>query len=299
MPKLPEEIAISDEVEVEVVEVFTETPQPVPPPPEIKSESPEKVKTTKIIHKVLELPMPPIIVDPARNRISSKFGTSRPTIIQKSHVCTSRDLPVRTLSSFEIIEMVGEGSYGKVFRAQDLVSNQIVALKYVRMEREYEGFPITAVREINLLRRLEHPNIVTLNEIVYNSEKKDFAIYLSFEYMNHDLLGVLKNRNIVLEEDMIYSIFKQILEGIQFSHSLNIIHRDLKCSNILLDNRGTVKVADWGLGREWFGGRPFTNKVSSLWYRAIELLLGEECYTTAIDMWSLGEFKISSKSCII
>lgn len=212
----------------------------------------------------------------------------RPTIIDLQNQIHN-NFEVRSLDSFKICHLVGEGTYGKVYKAVDLISKITVGLKYVRMEREHEGIPITTVREIKLLRSLNHPNIVTLNAIVYSDHKKYFSTFLSFEYMNHDLLAILRHDDFIFTEEFIFMIFKQILQGVNYCHSRNIIHRDLKCSNIVLNSRGEVKVADWGLAREWVEGRPFTNKVSSLWYRAIELLLGDNYYTTAVDMWSLGK----------
>lgn len=281
----------------------------------------EPVKFSIKSHKtsVLDLPMPPIIDPlPSKHKKSHRHDKSKrhahlarsdgpktppePTVkfvkikvrpavirtVEKVH----NDFEIRTTNTFKRGKLVGKGTYGEVYKATDLQSNSPVALKYVKMEREHEGIPITTIREIILLRSLNHPNIVKLNAIVYSDNLRDFATYLSFEYMNHDLLGILHNEKYNFCEDFIFVIFKQILEGVNYCHSRNIIHRDLKCSNILLNSLGEVKVADWGLGREYFEGRPFTNKVSSLWYRAIELLLGQEKYNTSIDMWSLGELKM-------
>lgn len=198
----------------------------------------------------------------------------------------------RPFESFEIVEKIGEGTYGKVFKAIDLYTKETVAMKYVRMEKEYEGFPITGLREIKLLRQLQHPNVIQLREIVHRDDDKDkseIGTYLVFEYMNHDLMGLLDNDAMIFDEVTIYRIIRQILDGMNYCHKKLILHRDMKCSNILLNNEGVVKLADFGLGRQCFSDRPYTNRVISLWYRPIELLLGDEKYGPAVDIWSLGK----------
>ena len=212
----------------------------------------------------------------------------RPTVINR--LPRQVTLSDRNIDSYKIIEKIGEGTYGKVFKAKDLFTGDIVAMKYMRMEKEYEGFPITGLREIKILRELHHQNIVQLREVVYSERSKtnEMDTFLVFEYMNHDMMGLMNNDEMNFDEDTIYRIFQQILKGIDYCHQRKILHRDLKCSNILVNSNGEVKLADFGLGREWVAERPFTNKVISLWYRPIELLLGEEKYNSSVDMWSLG-----------
>ncbi|MGH0132014.1 UNVERIFIED_CONTAM: hypothetical protein FKN15_071515 [Acipenser sinensis] len=191
----------------------------------------------------------------------------------------------------------------------------MVALKKVRLDNEKEGFPITAIREIKILRQLNHKSIINMKEIVTDKEdaldfKKDKgAFYLVFEYMDHDLMGLLESGLVHFNESHIKSFMRQLMEGLDYCHKKNFLHRDIKCSNILLNNRGQIKLADFGLARLYnseergqikladFGlarlynseeSRPYTNKVITLWYRPPELLLGEERYTPAIDVWSCG-----------
>ncbi|KAF7494473.1 Cyclin-dependent kinase 13 [Sarcoptes scabiei] len=224
----------------------------------------------------------------------------RPKIIGKStplyNSNKNRDLKPRTVDVFKILSQIGEGTYGQVYKAKD-TDKCIVALKKVRLENEKEGFPITAVREIKILRQLNHANIVNLKEIVTDKEDAiDFrrdkgAFYLVFEYMDHDLMGLLESGLVTFSEANIAHIMRQLLDGLSYCHRNNFLHRDIKCSNILMNNRGQIKLADFGLARLFSAEdktRPYTNKVITLWYRPPELLLGEERYGPAIDVWSCG-----------
>ncbi|KAM3179384.1 hypothetical protein ACTXT7_000688 [Hymenolepis weldensis] len=203
----------------------------------------------------------------------------------------------RSVSAFETLDQVGEGTYGHVYRARDCLTGEIKALKKVRLENEREGFPITAVREIKILRQLHHENIVNLCEIVTDKDnpsdfKKDKgAFFLVFDYMDHDLYGLLASGVVHFSELQVASLMKQLMLGINYCHNKNFLHRDIKCSNILINNRGQLKIADFGLARLYFADdkeRPYTNKVITLWYRPPELLLGEERYGPAVDIWSCG-----------
>uniref|UniRef100_A0A0K0DWA7 Guanylate cyclase domain-containing protein n=1 Tax=Strongyloides stercoralis TaxID=6248 RepID=A0A0K0DWA7_STRER len=201
--------------------------------------------------------------------------------------------------NYEIEKQVGEGTYGQVFKAKQVTKGTKVALKKVRLENEREGFPITAIREIIILRQLSHKNVVSLLDIVTNrsvkSEKKDSknnisSFYLVFEYLDHDLVGVLDSQIEAFTELQVASFMKQLAEGLAYCHSRNFLHRDIKGSNILLNNKGEIKLADFGLARFYNEKqkRLYTNRVITLWYRPPELLLGAEQYDTKVDVWSLG-----------
>lgn len=209
------------------------------------------------------------------------------------------------MENFHKIEKIGEGTYGVVYKATDKITEQVVALKKIRLETESEGVPSTAIREISLLKELEHPNVVSLLDVVH----ADHKLYLVFEYLDKDLKKHMEDTESIqrnsstsinqsgdssknisgLPENLAKSYLRQLLSGIAYCHAHRVLHRDLKPQNLLIDNRGNIKLADFGLARA-FGVpvRNFTHEVVTLWYRPPEILLGEKTYSTAVDIWSLG-----------
>lgn len=234
---------------------------------------------------------------------------------------------------------------------------EIVALKKVRMDNEKEGFPITAIREIKILKSLDHKNVIRLKEIVtskvsfvssyglvfcthelprvfihtcssvmlqaHASNQNKGSIYMVFEYMDHDLTGladrpgmkfsipqikcaidIARTRRAFLfcprlpfissrlrRKIYVHRCYmKQLLTGLYYCHRNNILHRDIKGSNLLIDNNGILKLADFGLARSCAteNAKTLTNRVITLWYRPPELLLGTQAYGPAVDMWSAG-----------
>lgn len=275
----------------------------------IPSKPVKRNKEQRPRHLLTDLPLPPELPggDPSPPESPEPKVATPPQqpMRKRPKICCPRygerkqkeiDWGKRCVDKFDIIGIIGEGTYGQVYKAKDKDTGELVALKKVRLDNEKEGFPITAIREIKILRQLIHRSVVNMKEIVTDKQdaldfKKDKgAFYLVFEYMDHDLMGLLESGLVQFSEDHIKSFMKQLMEGLDYCHKKNFLHRDIKCSNILLNNSGQIKLADFGLARLYNSeeSRPYTNKVITLWYRPPELLLGEERYTPAIDVWSCG-----------
>lgn len=198
---------------------------------------------------------------------------------------------MRDVMAYKKKQQVGEGTYGSVFMGADQITGEIVALKRINTEEEENGFPITAIREVKILKALKHDNIVQLKEIVTSKDQGDIPknVFMVFEYLEYDLTGIIETPEIKLTQDHIKSWSKQLLSGCHYMHMNNVIHRDLKASNLLVNRRGELKIADWGLARSWNTQmKRLTNRVITLWYRPPELLLGCMKYSSKIDMWSVG-----------
>lgn len=191
------------------------------------------------------------------------------------------------MEQYPKLEKIGEGTYGIVYKARDSETGNLVALKKIRLETEAEGVPSTAIREITVLKELEHPHIVKLLDVVHVDKK----IYLVFEYLTQDLKKLLDSpgNHSGLSEKEVKSYLSQMLKGIAYCHSHRVLHRDMKPQNLLVNANGLLKIADFGLARA-FGLplRNYTHEVVTLWYKAPEVLLGSKYYTTAVDVWSIG-----------
>ncbi|KAF5737992.1 cyclin-dependent kinase C-1-like [Tripterygium wilfordii] len=208
----------------------------------------------------------------------------------------------RSVDCFEKLEQIGEGTYGQVYMAREIQTGEIVALKKIRMDNEREGFPITAIREIKILKKLHHENVINLKEIVTSpgrekddqgkpdGNKYNGSIYMVFEYMDHDLTGLADRPGLRFTVPQIKCYMKQLLTGLHYCHVNQVLHRDIKGSNLLIDNEGNLKLADFGLARSFSHDHNgnLTNRVITLWYRPPELLLGATRYGPAVDMWSVG-----------
>lgn len=176
------------------------------------------------------------------------------------------------------------------------------------MHNEKDGFPITALREIKLLKLLDHPNILRLEEMAVEhhaktdkDKRKRAIMYMVTPYMDHDLSGLLENPDVPkFTEPQIKCYMIQLLEGLAYLHDQHILHRDMKAANLLINNQGILQIADFGLARHYDGPVPiakrgggeavrdYTTLVVTRWYRPPELLLGMKRYTTAIDLWGVG-----------
>ncbi|TVU47040.1 hypothetical protein EJB05_06618, partial [Eragrostis curvula] len=194
----------------------------------------------------------------------------------------------RRADSFEKIDKIGQGTYSNVYKARDTVSGKIVALKKVRFDNlEPESVRFMA-REILILRRLDHPNVVKLDGLV--TSRMSCSLYLVFEYMEHDLAGLAASPDIKFTEPQVKCYMHQLLSGLEHCHDRGVLHRDIKGSNLLLDNNGMLKIADFGLASFFDPDRkqPMTSRVVTLWYRPPELLLGATDYGVGVDLWSAG-----------
>ncbi|GIY00411.1 cyclin-dependent kinase 1 [Caerostris extrusa] len=185
------------------------------------------------------------------------------------------------------VEKIGEGTYGVVYKGKNRKTGKTVALKKIRIENEDEGVPSTALREISSLRELKHVNIVGLLDVLL----QDNRLYLVFEFLSMDLKKYLDSipNGKFMDKALVKSYLYQIIDAILYCHRRRILHRDLKPQNLLIDEKGVIKIADFGLARA-FGVpvRVYTHEVVTLWYRAPEVLLGSPRYSTPVDLWSIG-----------
>ncbi|KAK9739012.1 Protein kinase domain [Popillia japonica] len=189
------------------------------------------------------------------------------------------------MQKYEKLEKIGEGTYGTVFKAKNRESHEIVALKRVRLDDDDEGVPSSALREICLLKELKHKNIVRLYDVLHSDKK----LTLVFEHCDQDLKKYFDSLNGDIDLDIVKSFMYQLLRGLAFCHSHNVLHRDLKPQNLLINKNGELKLADFGLARAF--GIPvkcYSAEVVTLWYRPPDVLFGAKLYTTSIDMWSAG-----------
>ena len=232
-------------------------------------------------------------------------GTDKP-VIKKNESNQSSDSTLRfplhnpllqgcrsVYDTYDRIDRVSEGAYGIVWKAKDLATNEIVALKQIKFDFEQkrnQGFPVTALREINVLMELSHECIVGVKEMVVGST--DDKVFMVMEFMELDLQQAIKQKRQypnVLRQAELKGIMRQILMGTAHMHSKWFMHRDLKTSNILVHRTGRVALCDFGLAKRYQDPpKHSTEVVVTLWYRAPELLLGEAKYGPAIDVWSLG-----------
>lgn len=171
---------------------------------------------------------------------------------------------LRDISCMKILRLIGDGTYGMVFSALDKESGETVALKKIKMEQETQGFPVTAIREMKILKALGHKNIIALREMI-TYEKEDAEtdgslvnmkvqlsvgdVFMVFEFAEYDLAGLINE--VVFTDDHIKSYTKQLLDGIYFMHSNRILHRDIKGANILVTIDNRLKIADLGLARSY------------------------------------------------
>ncbi|CAK9314761.1 unnamed protein product [Citrullus colocynthis] len=194
----------------------------------------------------------------------------------------------RRAETFEKLDKIGQGTYSSVYKARDIIQNKLVALKRVRFDNlDVESVKFMA-REILILRRLDHPNVIKLEGLI--TSPRSCSLYLVFEYMEHDLTGLASRPGVKFTEPQVKCYMQQLLRGLDYFHSRGVLHRDIKGSNLLIDDNGILKIADFGLASPFdpHNQVPLTSRVVTLWYRPPELLLGASYYGVAVDLWSTG-----------
>ncbi|OAA59384.1 Serine/threonine-protein kinase domain protein [Cordyceps fumosorosea ARSEF 2679] len=197
-----------------------------------------------------------------------------------------------SVEDYDKLNDIEEGTYGWVARATQRATRKVVALKRLKLDpADRSGLPVTGLREIQILHDCKHRNVVKLEEVVVGSNvnKMDNSIFLVLEFVEHDIKSILDDMPEPFLASEIKCLLQQLTAGVAYLHDNWILHRDLKTSNLLLNNRGQLKIADFGMAR--YVGDPapkLTQLVVTLWYRSPELLLGTKTYDAAVDMWSVG-----------
>jgi serine/threonine protein kinase len=188
---------------------------------------------------------------------------------------------------YEVLEktLLGEGTYGKVYKARSTRDGKPVAMKQMKLDAQEEGVPSTAIREIALLKELSHSNVVQLLDVFCKPNK----LVLVFEFLENDLKKYMKVLNGRLPPGVVKNFAYQLCRGVEFCHANRIIHRDLKPQNLLIDKCLRLKIADFGLARAFTVPVPrYTHEVVTIWYRPPEILLGSQLYSVPVDLWSIG-----------
>lgn len=186
------------------------------------------------------------------------------------------------MERYKVLEELGDGTCGSVYKAFNMETYEVVAVK--KMKRKFFYWEeCMNLREVKALRKLNHPNIIKLKEVV----RENNELFFIFECMEHNLYQIMKERETPFSEGEIRSLMSQMLQGLAHMHKNGYFHRDLKPENLLVTNN-ILKIADFGLAREVASMPPYTEYVSTRWYRAPEVLLQSSSYTPAVDMWAVG-----------
>jgi len=200
---------------------------------------------------------------------------------------------LQSIDRYENMGLVGRGAFNKIYKARHRETGEVVALKAMQLAaleqagqvQGDEGIPLEMMREMSILLSMRHPNIVTVHEVVLDPTQ----MFLVMELVDFDLGLLIEHMKQPFSEAQVKCLATQLLSALAAVHECFVLHRDLKQTNLLLDKNGVLKLCDFGLARRCSGfGKPCTPNVTSLWYRAPEILLGETAYGSAVDMWSFG-----------
>nr|XP_019953739.1 PREDICTED: serine/threonine-protein kinase ICK isoform X1 [Paralichthys olivaceus]XP_019953747.1 PREDICTED: serine/threonine-protein kinase ICK isoform X1 [Paralichthys olivaceus] len=187
------------------------------------------------------------------------------------------------MNRYTTIRQLGDGTYGSVILGRSLESGELVAIK--RMKRKFYSWDeCMNLREVKSLKKLNHANVIKLKEVIRENDH----LYFIFEYMKENLYQLMKDRTRLFPESAVRNIMFQILQGLTFIHKHGFFHRDMKPENLLCMGPELVKIADFGLAREIRSRPPYTDYVSTRWYRAPEVLLRSTSYSSPIDQWAVG-----------
>lgn len=206
----------------------------------------------------------------------------------------SEEVDKHVARKYEVSHKLGKGAYGIVWKATDKKTKEQVALKKVFDAFQNSTDAQRTYREVVYLLQMNHENIVELKQVLKADNDKD--IYLVFEYMETDLHATIRAN--ILEEIHKQYIMYQAFKALKYMHSANIVHRDMKPANLLLNSECLMKVADFGLARTFDDSERavsskeqvdvMTDYVATRWYRAPEILVGSSRYGSKADLWSLG-----------
>ncbi|XP_072416549.1 serine/threonine-protein kinase ICK-like isoform X1 [Chiloscyllium punctatum] len=187
------------------------------------------------------------------------------------------------MNRYTTMKQLGDGTYGSVLMGRSIDSGELVAIK--KMKRKFYSWDeCMNLREVKSLKKLNHANVIKLKEVVRENDH----LYFVFEYMKENLYQLMKDRNRLFPESSIRNIMYQILQGLAFIHKHGFFHRDMKPENLLCMGPELIKIADFGLAREIRSRPPYTDYVSTRWYRAPEVLLRSTNYSSPIDVWAVG-----------
>ena len=199
---------------------------------------------------------------------------------------------LQSIDAYENLGLVGKGAFNKIYRAKHRASGEVVALKAMQLKSleeshqmsSSEGIPLEMVREMSILMSIRHPNIVAVREAVVDQSQ----MFMVMELVDFDLGLLIEHMKQPFTEAQVKCLAMQLLSALAAAHECFVLHRDLKQTNLLLDRNGVLKLCDFGLARRCGASTVCTPDVTSLWYRAPEILLGERRYGSAVDIWSFG-----------
>lgn len=224
-----------------------------------------------------------------RERDARREGSRRESATSKFAVCGT---VFEVDAKYAPIKPIGKGAYGVVCSARDVETNKKVAIKKIVNAFENVVDAKRTLREIKLLRHLRHENVIDIIDCVKPASKHEFEdVYLMYDLMDTDLYQIIRSSQSLTDEHCQYFVY-QILRGLKYIHSADVLHRDLKPGNLLLNANCDLKICDFGLARTALidadASEFMTEYVVTRWYRAPELLLSCAEYTSAIDVWSVG-----------